>query len=196
MERCLTYTEKEKGLAVETTEANVRRIRAPPLNTTSLIEENALTLIGRLTNPQEQRIWALLPSLPRKWNIQGRVVGSDLGNNLFQFRFEKKEDLQKVLDNGPYHFGYWMVILQKWEPVISETFPSVIPFWVKIKGLPLHYWQDSMVYNIGKELRAVDIWEITKTYAKVCVLVNALKPLIKETIVEFETGEECRVTLD
>lgn len=163
MARRLTAAEKGKGLASDHAEPQVKRIRAPSLDTSALIEDNSLTLIGRLTNPQEQRIRTLITSLPRKWNIQGDVVGSDLGHNCFQFRFEKEEDLRDVLDNRPYHFGYWMVIIQRWEPIISETFPSLIRLWVRIKGLPLHFWHETMVCNIGKELGTYEKYELTKT---------------------------------
>lgn len=124
------YTEAEKGKhqMTEETPRPVKRIKAPSLDNAALIKANELTLIGRLTNPQIQKIWALIPSLPKKWHLQGRAVGSDLGNNCFQFRFEREDDLQRVLDNRPYHFAYWMVILQRWEPIISPAFPSMIPF--------------------------------------------------------------------
>lgn len=141
-------------------------------------------------------MWALIPSLPRKWNTTGRVSGSDLGNNCFLFRFEKEEDLRRVLDNRPYHFAYWMVILQRWEPVISATFPSLIPFWITIKGLPLHYWQGDMVCRVGQELGTLLNHELTKTSARVKVMIDGLKPLVKESIVEFDSGEESPITLE
>lgn len=196
MARRYSEAEKGKGQLTETPNQTIKRIKAPYLDTTHLIKENALTLIGRLTNPQEQRMWALLPALPRKWNLQGRAVGSDLGNNCFQYRFERADDLQRVLDNIPYHFSYWMVILQKWEPVISSSFPSQIPFWIRIQGLPLHYWHDDMVCNVGKELGTLENHVLTKTSAKVRVLINGLKPLIKESIIELESGEETLITLE
>lgn len=166
------------------------------LDNAALIKANELTLIGRLTNPQIQKIWALIPSLPKKWHLQGRAVGSDLGNNCFQFRFEREDDLQRVLDNRPYHFAYWMVILQRWEPIISPAFPSMIPFWIRIKGLPLHYWHDDMVRRVGQELGKFETHVLTKTSARVRVQVDGLKPLIKEYIVEFDSGEECPITLE
>lgn len=144
----------------------------------------------------QQKIWALIPALPRKWNLRGRAVGSNLGNNCFQFRFEREEDLRRVLDNRPYHFAYWMVILQRWEPVISNSVPSMIPFWIGIKGLPLHYWQDDMVCRVGQELGTLENHELTKTTARVQVSVDGLKPLIKELIIEFDSGEETSVTLE
>lgn len=192
------FTEAEKGKqqASEIHGSKVKRIKAPSLNNEALIRDNRLTLIGRLTNPQEQKIWALLPALPRKWNLRGKVFGSDLGNNCFQFRFEKEEDLRRVLDNRPYHFAYWMVILQRWEPIISPSFPSMIPFWVKIRGLPLHYWHEDMIMRVAQELRTLENHELTKTTARIRVTIDGLKPLIKESIVEFDSGEESPITLE
>ncbi|RID73962.1 hypothetical protein BRARA_B01081, partial [Brassica rapa] len=196
MARRLTKEEKGKSHLAEDQEAHIKRIKAPCVDNSALIKENALTLIGRVTNPQEQRIWALLPALPRKWHIQGRATGSDLGNGCFQFRFEREEDLQRVLDNRPYQFAYWMVILQRWEPIISASFPSQIPFWIRIKGLPLHFWLEDMICNIGKDLGTLLNHELTKTTARVKVLVDGLKPLTKEAIIEYDSGEESLIFLE
>lgn len=90
-----TAEQKGKKQMSEQPRSNVRRIKAPTLDNEALIKDNALTLIGRLTNPREQRISALIPALLRRWNLQGRVIGSDLGNNCFQFRFEREDDLRR-----------------------------------------------------------------------------------------------------
>ncbi|WZZ62080.1 hypothetical protein YC2023_062187 [Brassica napus] len=89
-----------------------------------------------------------------------------------------------------------MVIIQRCEPVISASFPSLIPFWIKIKGLPLHFWHDDMICRIGQELGTLDNQELTKTTARFRVLVDRLKPLVKESIVEFDSGEESPITLE
>lgn len=192
------YSKEEKGKtqAVEEHVPHIKRIKAPYVDNSALIKENALTLIGRVTNPQEQRIWAVLPALPRKWHMQGRVTGSDLGNGCFQFRFKREEDLQRVLDNRPYQFAYWMVIIQRWEPIISASFPSQIPFWICIKGLPLHFWLEDMICNIGKDLGTILDHELTKTTARVKVLVDGLKPLTKEAIIEYDSREESIIYLE
>ncbi|RID41733.1 hypothetical protein BRARA_J01668 [Brassica rapa] len=191
------FTKEEKGkhqLSGDI-EPTIKRIKARYVDNSILIKENRLTLIGRVTNPQEQKLWALLPALPRKWHLQGKVTGSDLGNGCFQFRFEKEEELQRVLDNRPYHFAYWMIILQRWEPVISATFPSQIPFWIRIKGVPLHYWHEDMICDIGKELGTLLNHELTKTSARIKVLIDGLKPLEKRSIIEFDSGEESLIYL-
>lgn len=191
-----TAEEKGKSHQKERERDGIRRIKAPRLDNEALIKDNALTLIGRLTNPQEQQISALIPALPRKWNLRGRAEGADLGNHCFQFRFEREDDLRRVLDNRPYHFSFWMVIIQRWEPVISTSFPSIIPFWIRVKGLPLHYWHDDMVVRVGQDLGTLENHELTKTTARVRVHMDGLKPLIKEAIVEFDSGEEVFITLE
>lgn len=99
-------------------------VSAPEFDTSTLIKENALTAIGRVVKPKDQPIGALFSALPRKCSLKGGISGSDLGLHCFQFRFELEEDLLKVLAQRPYHYNHWIVILQRWEPVISPTFPS------------------------------------------------------------------------
>lgn len=89
-----------------------------------------------------------------------------------------------------------MVILERWEPVISDAFPSQIPFWINIQGLPLHFWHHSMIYEIALDLGALDTYSITSTSARMKVLVNGLNPLIKETMIDFKSGEESLLTLE
>lgn len=178
------------------TEPNRKRIRASAFDNSALILENAHTLIGRLTNPREQSITRVINDLPQIWTLQGSVLGSDLGNHCFQFRFQKAEDIQSVLSNRPYHSNCWMLIFQPWEPIISTSFPSQIPFWIKLKGLPLHFWHEEMMKDIAKELRTLEGTYITRTSVRLRILLNGLEPLAKDTIIEFSKGEEALVTFE
>ena len=64
--RRFTVAEKGKTVAQTQTARTRIRIRAPEIDTSWLIMENALTLIGRAVNPREQPIGALISALPRK----------------------------------------------------------------------------------------------------------------------------------
>lgn len=196
MARRFTTAEKGKSIPSSSTMIERKRIRAPDFDTSALIQANALTLIGRLTNPQEQRVSDVISSLPRKWNLEGSVTGSDLGQSCFQFRLTSEKDLKEILNNCPYHCNNWMVILQRWEPVISPTFPSQIPFWIKLQGLPLHFWHEKMIYEIGHELGHLDKYDISRTSARMRVFVDALSPLIKESVIDFDAGEESFITFE
>ena len=196
MARHLPYAEKGKAIDSQPTKAPPFRIRAPEIDTTQAILDNELTLIGRLTNPKEQKIWRLIPFLTRRWSAKGAVSCSDLSQSCFQVRFESKEDLDYILAHGPYHYARWMVIIQQWEPIISPNYPSQIPLWIELKSLPLHYWRKEMIYKIGGELGHLDDYEVTPLVARIRVTIDGLKPLIKETIVEFDSGEETIVSLE
>lgn len=125
-------------------------ILAPNFDPSELIKENMLALVGRLTNPKEHKMSSDLPSLAKKWNVDPST-GSDLGRDCSQFRLATEEDIQEVLKNRPYQYRRWMLKVQRWEPNISQSFQSQILFLITIRGIPLHYWHEKGVRNIGLE---------------------------------------------
>ncbi|CAL9234264.1 unnamed protein product, partial [Arabidopsis halleri] len=157
MENRIPHHLKGKGIAKGYSPPPRKRIRAPDLDTSELIEENSLTLISRLTNPSAQRLWSLFPFLSNRWNLKRKA---------------------------------------KWEPIISDSFPSKIPFWIEIQGLPKHFWQTAMLQTIGEELGEVITSEITTSSAKLRVLIDGLQPLTKETYVDFPGGSEAIIYLE
>lgn len=178
MARRYSRSDKEKWTAAGSSPPPPPRrapVRIPASDPSGLIAENKLTIIGRITNPRFQRPRAVIDFLPQVWNLEGRVVGRELGIDKFQFRFESEQELQTVLDNGPYHYKRWMLILQRWEPVVAENFPSQISFWVKINGIPLHYWNEKAVETISDQLGRVSSRNAKE--AKFRVEVNGLQPL-------------------
>lgn len=122
-------------------------------------------------------------------------MGADLGQGCFQFQFASEKDLQKVLDERPYHFAHWMLILQRWEPSLSPKFPNLIPFWIQVQGIPLQLWSDVALKSLANDIGIFDKVEITSTKARMKVLLDGLQPLIKKATMEFDTREEVEVTL-
>lgn len=191
-----TYSSKESRFSAKEPQRQRHRIKTPDLDTSALIKDNTLTLIGRVVNSTEQRIELLLSTLPRDWSLKSKVFGSDLRMDCFQFRFELEEDLKRVLANKPYQFCKWMVVLQQWEPIISPTFPSQIPFWIRLHGLPLHYCHEKALYNIGFYLGSLDDYSITKTAVKTRVVLDVFKSIEKEVLFDFSSGEELVLQLE
>ena len=107
------------------------------------------------------------------WRVAGTITGRDLGPNLFQFKFETEQDLQSVLSEAPFHLKRWMLILQRWEPIVSDHFSVLI--WITIHGIPLHYWTDVVLEAIGNELGPVETYDVER--GRIRVLINGLKPL-------------------
>lgn len=135
-------------------------VKIPEPDNRSLIEEHKLTLIGRVTNPSIQKTRALVDFFLQQWRVTGTIIGRDLGPNMFQFKFESEYDLKLILSKAPFHFKRWMMILQRWEPIVSDSFPALIPFWIKIHGTPLHYWTEDTLRAIGKELGPVQGFDV------------------------------------
>ena len=162
-------------------------VRIPHVDTAALIEEHKLTLIGRVTNPSIQKTKALVDFFLQHWRVKGNFTGRDLGPNLFQFKFETEQDLQSILSQAPYHFKRWMLILQRWEPIVSDNFSALIPFWITIHGIPLHYWADVALDAIGNDLGSVEDFDVDR--GRIRVLINGLKPLEMCLDISLPSGE-------
>lgn len=171
------------------------RVKVPEPSNAYLLQKHSLTLIGRVINPSVQKIWSLIPFFTDKWSTEVRPVGSDLGQGKFQFQFQNEEDLLAVLEKRPYVYAHWMVIVQRWEPTTSPEFPSVIPFWIKVQGIPVHLWTEETVRYIGKDIGSFEEADITSLTVRMRVHVNGRLPLIKSTVVEYPNGDEVIATL-
>lgn len=191
-----TAAEKGKGVISEPYQAPRKaRVRVPEPANDFLLQKHSLTLIGRVTNPSIQKVWALLPVFAERWATETRPIGSDLGQGMFQFQFEKEEDLLSVLDKRPYRYAKWMLIVERWNPTTAPDFPSLIPFWIKVQGLPVHLWTEATIKCIGEDLGIFEEAEINSLSARMRVQVNGRLPLLMSSIVEFPNGDEVTATL-
>lgn len=196
MNRKLTIEEKGKQICFDSAHApRTARVKARLPEDPELLTKHSLTLIGRITNPSTQRVWPLIAFFTELWKSDTRPQGADLGNGLFQFKFEREADLLQVLEKRPYHYNHWMVIVQRWEPTISPSFPCLIPFWIKVQGIPIHLWEEGTIENIGRDIGVFEKAEITPLSVRMRVQVNGLLPLITSSVVEYPNGEEVAVKL-
>ncbi|XP_013589782.1 uncharacterized protein LOC106406866 isoform X2 [Brassica napus] len=172
------------------------KISIPKFDNSVLITEYSKTLIGRCMNPFKQEMNALLFHLPKIWNVDERVVGADLGLGRFQFDFDQEEDIVEVMKKEPFHFDNWMLSVVRWEPVMEENYPSKITFWVRVIGVPLHFWAVPTFKSIGEalgEVRGDDDIDIDE--GKVRVIIDAIKPLVFLVTAEFHSGDESTIAL-
>ncbi|KAL0791413.1 hypothetical protein Bca101_007659 [Brassica carinata] len=192
MARRLSKEDKGKSIFTDGYKAPRKpSIRAQAPDNTALLNKYSLTLIGRVTNQTAQKVWSLIPFFTELWKAESRPVGSDLGNGLFQFQFSNETDLLAVLEKRPYHYARWMVIVQRWEPTVSKDFPSLLPFWIKVQGIPIHLWSEETVTDLGENLGIFDKLEITQTTVRMRVQVNGLLPY---SVIEYSNGDEVTAT--
>ncbi|KAL0692997.1 hypothetical protein Bca4012_060177 [Brassica carinata] len=194
--RRISSAEKGKGIELSSQQpSRLARVKAPLPDNSELLRKHSLTLIGRVTNKSTQKVWSLIPFFTEHWKTEFKPIGADLGNGLFQFQFELESDLLAVLEQRPYHYARWMVILQRWEPTVSPNFPSLIPFWIKVQGLPVHLWTEPIIRVIGEDIGLYEKAEITPLTARMRVHIDGLLPLIKTSVVEFPNGDSVTTTL-
>ena len=170
-----------------------RKIKISHFDNSALIAGYSKTLIGRCMNPQRQDMKTLLFLFPRIWQLEGKVVGADLGLGRFQFDFETEEDIIEVLKMEPFHFDHWMISLVRWSPSVHPDYPCSIIFWIRVLGVPIQFWAETTFKDIGAalgEVQAVDV-----DGGRVQVKLNGFLPLCFETEVEFSSGEETTMFL-
>lgn len=194
MSRRFSREEKGKATAKPLTWNREKPIRLPDEDDSELIEAHKLTLIGRVTNPEVQKINAVIGFLPQVWHLEGKIIGKELGREKFLFKFQSEVDLQRVLSKAPFHFKKWMVIIQRWEPIFSDAFPCYIPFWIKTPTLPINRWTSTTFKAIGDELGKYLSHDAEE--GMVQVQINALKPLCMKKTIQSSSGREMTLELE
>ncbi|KAF2575765.1 hypothetical protein F2Q70_00003234 [Brassica cretica] len=81
-----------------------------------------------------------------------------------------------------------MVVLVRWEPVVHDDYPWVIPFWVDVTGIPLHLWTIKNLQNIGNILGHINTVELTA--GRMLIDVDTRKPLTFTRKIASPEGEE------
>ncbi|KAL0676576.1 hypothetical protein Bca4012_004557 [Brassica carinata] len=152
-----------------------------------------MSLIGKVLNPKKQNVEKLIQYMPTQWKMQDRITANDLGNGKFLFNFASEEDLQAVLNQGPFHYNFCMFVLVRWEPIVHDDYPWIIPFWVEISGIPLHLWTVKNLKNIGRKLGHVDTIELEA--GRLLIDVDTRKPLVFKKKVQSPVGEEVTITI-
>lgn len=151
------------------------KISVPHFENTELIKQYDKTLTGRCMNPEVQDVKALIMMLPKIWKVEDRVAGTDLGLERFQFDFVEEENIERVLKSQPFHFDYWMILLARWQSKMSRNYLSAIPFWIKLMGVPLEFWDAPKFQSIGDALG--DTVDVDLDFGRIKVVIDGDKEL-------------------
>ena len=74
-------------------------------------EKNLLSIVGRVLNPECQKMSSLIWRLPGKWQKEGKCRGVALSQERFQFFFDFEHDLVEVLEKGVHTFNEWVIVI-------------------------------------------------------------------------------------
>nr|POE83002.1 uncharacterized protein CFP56_42947 [Quercus suber] len=174
-------SELQEGLAaVKLSRETKRRIRGPWAQT--LIVKLFRRLVG----------FSFLQSkLNLLWKPTGRLDCVDLGDDFYSVHFALKEDMNSVLEKGPWFIGGHFLSIRPWEPFFKPAMANVssIAVWVWLHQLPLELYEAEVLKRIGdaigKVLRidAHTALEARGKYARLCLQVDINKPLINTVLI-------------
>ncbi|KAJ6724578.1 GLYCINE-RICH CELL WALL STRUCTURAL PROTEIN 1.8-LIKE [Salix viminalis] len=124
----------------------------------------------------------------RVWKQHGleKVISMANGFSIFQFSFE--EQVQPVIEMGPWLFGGKNIILQKWHPrfIFDRNRISTLPVWVRLHGLPFPLWSKqglSLAASMVGTPLSCDEQTFKGTrleYARICVEIDASLPYVNK----------------
>ncbi|KAG2252859.1 hypothetical protein Bca52824_082995 [Brassica carinata] len=183
---------KGKGILYEDDDTP---IKLTDQDDTLIVNEFSLSLIGKILNPKKQNFEKLLQKMPSQWGMADRITANDLGNGKFLINFTSEEDLSFVLRQGPFHFNFCVFGLVRWEPIVHDDYPWIIPFKVQVIGIPLHLWTDKNLRNIGARLGHVHVDTLDVAEGRMLVDVDTRRPLKFSRKVETKDGDEVTIKI-
>ena len=101
-------------------------------NSSDLLEECFLSLFGRLLSDRQQNQRALKSTLRSTWKMGSDMRIVEVGNNILQFKFSSKYQLEWVKRCGPWSFNNNLLLPCRWKKGLTSTNISFThsPFWV------------------------------------------------------------------
>ncbi|KAG2327641.1 hypothetical protein Bca52824_010369 [Brassica carinata] len=154
----------------------------PDLPQFSSCERNNRSLIGRILNPDCQKMSNLLREMPRKWQKQGKVRGVALSKERFQFIFDNEHDLLEVLEKGVHTSNEWAIAIDRWMENPPPDFLQFINVWVQVRNIPLNHYTETAITALGERLGAV------KVYVRMQIKMDVARPFKKSMVVNLPEG--------
>ena len=124
------------------------------------------------------------------WKPTGRIDCVDLSHDFYSVRFTLKEDLDSVLEKGPWFIGGHILSIRPWEPFfkLDKANVSLIAVWVQLHHLPMELYEAEVLKQIGEAVDKVlridahTALEARGKYARLCIQVDINKPLINAVL--------------
>ncbi|CAL9217594.1 unnamed protein product, partial [Arabidopsis halleri] len=136
--------------------------------------EHRLSLVVKDLHPSQNPA-GIKVMMPKIWKLEGRITSRINEDGFVQFFFKKEHHLLNVLDNGPWTYKDWLVVVDRWTRRSLPDYLRIIRFWVKILNIPNDSKDESSINEIGEVLGHVDEIHIQQPTAdragEVCVRV-------------------------
>ncbi|XP_010515282.1 PREDICTED: uncharacterized protein LOC104791160 [Camelina sativa] len=162
-------------------------------------EKNELSLIGRILNPNSQKVSNVVLTMPRKWQKIGRVRGLALSKERFQFIFSKEYDLLEIMEKGFQTFNEWGLVLDRWMEKPPSDFLQFVKIWVQIRNIPVNHYTDKAITALGELIGQV--LEVVcdpdkpqnQDFVRVLIKFDVSRPLRKSKVIGLPHGQSTTI---
>ena len=122
------------------------------------IESCTLSLLGKFLTCKPFNKRAAKITLKRVWGLEDRMHITEVGPNLFQFKFQSEFDMSKVLGGGPWSFDNQLLLLQQWKRgmTVGNLKFEYASLWVQIWGAPLDMISPQVAKEVGSRIGLVE----------------------------------------
>ncbi|XP_018435877.1 uncharacterized protein At4g02000-like [Raphanus sativus] len=174
----------------------------PDLPQFSAIECNKMSIIGRLVNPDCQKIKDLILDMPRKWQVYDIVRGVALSSTMFQFIFKYEHDLEEVMRKRVWTFNEWSIVIDRWMEKPPEDYLKYLLVWVQIRNIPVNHYTKEAIEAFGDFVGRVDVVAFdpskaqTQDYVRVRVFFDVSRPVRKTKVINLPSGETVTLRYD
>ena len=171
-------------------------------NSSDLLEECFLSLFGQLLSNRQQNQRALKSTLRSAWKMGSNIRIVEVGNNILQFKFSPKYQLEWVERCGPCSFDNNLLLLCRWKKGLTSTNISFThsPFWFQIWGFYFEHMSQEVGEEIGSKLgRFIEVdrrlWQSDQAkFMRVRVNLEIDKPLRRGAYITSSDGERLWLT--
>ncbi|GAV91594.1 Exo_endo_phos domain-containing protein/DUF4283 domain-containing protein/zf-CCHC_4 domain-containing protein, partial [Cephalotus follicularis] len=142
--------------------------------------------------------------LERKWGQVGSFSIHVAGNGVFLVRFENRQARDWVLENGPWDVWGYHLAIRPWRQCMPLSLGECksMPVWVKLKGVPIQFWNKvglSYIASVlGKPIQmdATTMNRYALLFARVCVDMNATSSFLESITLELEDGSTTSIEVE
>ena len=117
-----------------------------------------LSLIGKFLTCKPFNRKAAKNTLRRAWGLVNDLQISEVGINLFQFKFPSEYELNRILKGGPWTFDNQLLMLTQWSVGMSAN--NVVlehaSLWVQIWRVPFDMMSPKVASEVGNKLGVVE----------------------------------------
>lgn len=165
-------------------------------------EKNLLSIVGRVLNPECQRMSSLIWRMPRKWQKEGRCRGVALSEERFQFFFDSEHDLVDVLEKGVHTFNEWVIVIACWVEEPPDDYLQFIPLWVQISQIPINYYTEEALMALADMIGEVKVLVFdpskpqSQPFIRAQVRFNVANPLRPAKVVTAKGGKSWTIKFD